>query len=226
MLLAAALTAIASGALADEIEDAHRLALQGRDSYWNCLAREYSRDGTQGMSAKDFTADIQSICPSERQNFRVTLIDYLSMQYPNADTSAHLSTANRAIEMAQKDIITAFIKHKAANLPRMLRRLELTDMDAAARIHRRAYHKALPMLAGSHTSEEDRWFFRARLFCVRAVGAFDDEVIAFRKELIGLRPAGGARAGPWHQAARRRPAFIRPTAALDVSTLCAGAALL
>src|SRR6201987_6275891 len=113
--LAAALVVIASGAFADEIDDAHRLALQGRDSYWNCLAREYSRDGTKGMSAKDFAADIQSVCPSERQNFRVALIDYLSMQDPITDSGDHLSQANRVIELAQKDIITAFVKHKAAN---------------------------------------------------------------------------------------------------------------
>lgn len=115
MLLAAALALTATSVLADEVDDAHRLALQGRDSYWNCLAREYQSDGTKGMSAKDFTADILSICPSERQNFRVTLIDYLSLQYPNAEAGSHLSTANRAIELAQKDIITAFVKHKAAN---------------------------------------------------------------------------------------------------------------
>jgi hypothetical protein len=115
MILAAALAMGASGALADELDDAHRLALQGRDSYWNCLAREYSREGTKGMSAQDFTADIAGVCPSERQNFRVALLDYLSLQDPNADSDAHLSTANRAIELAQQDIITAFIKHKAAN---------------------------------------------------------------------------------------------------------------
>jgi hypothetical protein len=115
MLLVAALAVTATGVLAGEVDDAHRLALQGRDSYWNCLAREYQSDGTKGMSAKDFTSDIQSICPSERQNFRVTLIDFLSLQYPDAESGSHLPTANRAIELAQKDIITAFVKHKAAN---------------------------------------------------------------------------------------------------------------
>jgi hypothetical protein len=115
MILAAALALVATAAWADEIEDAHRLALQGRDSYWNCLAREYSQPGTKGMTAKDFTADIEAVCPSERQNFRVALIDYLSMQYPDAESGSHLSTANRAIDLAQKDIITAFIKHKATN---------------------------------------------------------------------------------------------------------------
>jgi len=115
MILAAALAMTASGALADEIDDAHRLALQGRDSYWNCLAREYSSEGTKDMSAQAFTADIESVCPSERQNFRVTLIDYLSLQYPKAEQDSHLSTANRAIELAQKDIITAFVRRKTAN---------------------------------------------------------------------------------------------------------------
>ena len=113
MLFAAALAMAATGALADEVDDAHRLALQGRDSYWNCLAREYQNDGTKGMSAKDFTADIQSICPSERQNFRVALVDYLGMQ-PGNDAGANMTTANNAIALAQKDIVTAFARRKAA----------------------------------------------------------------------------------------------------------------
>jgi len=115
MILAAVLVALASAAWADELDDAHRLAIQGRDSYWNCLAREYSREGTQRMSAADFTADVASVCPSERQNFRVALIDFLSMQYPDAESGSHLSTANRAIALAQKDIVTAFVRRKAPN---------------------------------------------------------------------------------------------------------------
>lgn len=114
-IITLALTVAAAGALADELGDAHKLALQGRDSYWNCLAREYQNEGTKSLSAQDFTADIASVCPSERQNFRVTLIDYLSMQNPDAEASANLTTANRAIELAQKDIVTAFVHRKAAN---------------------------------------------------------------------------------------------------------------
>src|SRR6516165_4051460 len=109
-----ALALMASNARADDVEDARRQALQGRDSYWNCLAREYSPDHIKTMSAQDFTTDVAAACPSERQNFRVTLIDYLTMQFPDAESSAHLATANRAIELAQKDIVTAFIRHKAA----------------------------------------------------------------------------------------------------------------
>jgi hypothetical protein len=46
----------------------------------------------------------------------------------------------------------------------MLRRLELQDMDAAARVVRTAFDQALPALAGLHTPEEDQWFFRERVF--------------------------------------------------------------
>lgn len=113
-LMVAALAITASAALADDVGDAHRLAVSGRDSYWNCLAREYQREGNKGKSGPDFTSLIASVCPSERQNFRVTLVDYLSLQFPNVDAGAHMTTANNAIAAAQKDVVTAFINHKAA----------------------------------------------------------------------------------------------------------------
>ena len=71
----------------------------------------------------------------------------------------------------------------------MLRQLELTDMDAAARVLRAAFDHALPSLAGLHTPQEDRWFFRERVFKTSVVwGAFDDAamigMIAFREDWI------------------------------------------
>ncbi|HTB03096.1 MAG TPA: hypothetical protein VK804_21730 [Bradyrhizobium sp.] len=113
-LMVAVLAMTASAALADEIDDAHRLAVSGRDSYWNCLADQYSSNRSQGMSGADFTALIASACPSERQNFRVMLVDFLSRQFPDVDAGAHMTTANNAIAAAQKDVVTAFIHHKAA----------------------------------------------------------------------------------------------------------------
>ena len=91
-----------------------RIGRRWRDgtSYWNCLAQEYPRDGNKSMSEQDFTSLIASVCPSERQNFRVMLVDYLAMQFPDADAGAHMTTANNAIALAQKDIVTAFIKHR------------------------------------------------------------------------------------------------------------------
>lgn len=114
MVIAAILAMTASAAMADDIEEAHRTALTGRDLYWNCLAKEYTQDSNKGMTGPDFTVHIASVCPSERQNFRVSLIDYLSMQFPAVDVGDHLTTANNAIALAQADIVNAFIKHQAA----------------------------------------------------------------------------------------------------------------
>jgi hypothetical protein len=111
MVIAAVVAMIISAAIADELADARR-AVSGRDSYWKCLAREYSRDSNKGMSGQDFASRPASVCASERQNFRVALMDYLSMQSPGADAGAPLATANDAIALAQKDIVTAFIKHR------------------------------------------------------------------------------------------------------------------
>ena len=114
MVIAAVVVMMTSSAMAGEIEDAHRQAVAGRDSYWNCLAQEYSRDNNRGMSGPDFNSLIASVCPSERQNFRVMLVGYLSLRFPDVDAGPHMTTANSAIALAQKDVVAAFIRHKAA----------------------------------------------------------------------------------------------------------------
>ncbi|MGY4623564.1 hypothetical protein [Bradyrhizobium sp. USDA 4486] len=107
--------AMTSSAIAndDDAKSAQKLAQQGRDDYWHCLAREYSRDSNQGLSEQDFGRSVAGACPSERQYYRVALLDYLTTQYPGIDSAAHLATANRAVESAQKDIVTAFVKRRA-----------------------------------------------------------------------------------------------------------------
>ena len=60
-----------------------------------------------------------------------------------------------------------------------LRRLELADMDAAARVHRAAFDHAMPWLIGLHTPDEDLWFYRERVFTTALLwGAFDGETMA------------------------------------------------
>jgi hypothetical protein len=113
MVMVALIAMTASAAMADDTEDAHRQAISGRDSYWNCLAQEYSRESNKSMSDQDFALYIASVCPSERQNFRVMLVDYLAIQFPGTDADDHMTTANNAIALAQKDIVTAFVKHRA-----------------------------------------------------------------------------------------------------------------
>jgi hypothetical protein len=102
-------------AFADELDDARRLAVSGRDAYWNCLAREYPRDSNRKMPEQEFGALIAAACASERQNFRVALAGYLGIQFPDKDADANLTTANDAIAFAQKDIVTAFARRKAAS---------------------------------------------------------------------------------------------------------------
>jgi len=113
LIMVAAMTATV--AMADEADDAHRLAVSGRDAYWNCLAREYPRDSNRNMSEQDFGALIAAACPSERQSFRVALVDFLGLQFPGNDPGANMTTANNAIALAQKDIVTAFARRKAAS---------------------------------------------------------------------------------------------------------------
>jgi GNAT superfamily N-acetyltransferase len=71
----------------------------------------------------------------------------------------------------------------------MLRKLELADADTAALVHRTAFDRALPSLADLHSPEQDRWFFRERVFKTCEVwGAFDDAamvgIVAFRRDWI------------------------------------------
>ncbi|WP_431203936.1 hypothetical protein ACQ86E_01740 [Bradyrhizobium betae] len=119
LMLGAALVMMTSAAMTraamaddDDAKGAQKLAMQGRDDYWHCLAREYSRHSNQGLSEQDFGRSVAGACPSERQYYRVALLDYLTTQYPAIDAGAHLATANRAVESAQKDVVTAFVKHR------------------------------------------------------------------------------------------------------------------
>ena len=87
----------------------------------------------------------------------------------------------------------------------MLRQLELADMDAASRVHRAAFDRALPTLAGLHTPDEDRWLYRERVFGICEVwGAFDGTgmtaVLAFREGWIDQRAVYGATTRRGHSA--------------------------
>lgn len=83
----------------------------------------------------------------------------------------------------------------------MLRPLALTDMGAAAQVHRAAFDQAMPWLTGLHTPDEDHWFYRECVFPVcRVWGCFDGDelsgIIAFRDgwiEQLYVRPAAQGR---------------------------------
>jgi GNAT superfamily N-acetyltransferase len=79
----------------------------------------------------------------------------------------------------------------------MLRQLAIEETDQAAAVLRASYDSALPTLAGLHTPDEDRWFFRERLFAQCQIwGYFNDSelvgIIAFREgwiEQLYISPA-------------------------------------
>ena len=68
------------------------------------------------------------------------------------------------------------------------RLLSRDDMDEAAQVHRTAFDDRLPWLAGLHTPEEDRAFFRKQVFAQCDVwGAIDGGLVGFiacRREWI------------------------------------------
>jgi len=105
ILIAALVVMITFPVLADEIDDARRLAVSGRDAYWNCLAREYPRESNKNMPEQEFGGLIAAACASERQNFRVALVGYLGMQFPDKDADANLTTANDAIPPFRPSVI-------------------------------------------------------------------------------------------------------------------------
>lgn len=62
-----------------------------------------------------------------------------------------------------------------------IQKLELDDMDRAALILRESFDARLPDLAGLHTPEEDRHYFRNHVFATAAVwGAVD------RNDIVGI----------------------------------------
>lgn len=62
-------------------------------------------------------------------------------------------------------------------------------MDGVAAIHRKAFDEGLPWLAGVHTPQEDRAFFRDQAFSKSEVwGTIDEQIIgfiAFHEDWIG-----------------------------------------
>ena len=66
-----------------------------------------------------------------------------------------------------------------------LRRLGLYDLENVAFVHRTSFDERLPWLMGLHTPDEDRWFYRERVFpeC-KLWGAIENDVLV---GIIALR---------------------------------------
>ena len=70
-----------------------------------------------------------------------------------------------------------------------IRKLRRDEMNAAAAVHRSAFHERLPWLTGLHTPEEGQTYFSKNVFIAcQVLGAFNDDClvgfIAFREGWI------------------------------------------
>ncbi|MET4067569.1 hypothetical protein ABID58_002358 [Bradyrhizobium sp. S3.2.6] len=115
----------------------------------------------------------------------------------------------------------------------MLRPLALADMGAAAQVHRIAFDQAMPWLTGLHTPEEDRWFYRERVFpTCRVWGRFDGDelggIIAFRDgwiEQLYVRPGVRAAASARHCSTSPKPPASGSSSGPSSATHRAGASM-
>jgi hypothetical protein len=90
-----------------ELEKAKNTKEFFKDGYWKCLATEILRVVPTNMSAQEFFVLTKRACAKERNDFFITLSNYIEMLHPDADKSSVTAAANIAILEAQKDAVTA-----------------------------------------------------------------------------------------------------------------------
>ena len=103
----AAAMLLLSGFTQAELEKAKNTEEFFKDGYWKCLATEILRVVPTNMSAQEFFVFTKRACPKERNDFFITLSNYIEMLHPDADRSTVISAANIAILEAQKDAVQA-----------------------------------------------------------------------------------------------------------------------
>jgi len=111
LITLACVLAVASNAYADE-EAARRAAHAFKEQYWECLASTAVQALPKKFSGQDFAYYVKGSCPDEAQNFRVAVVDYLALKFPNIDACTHLASANMVISAAQDDIVKFYIEQR------------------------------------------------------------------------------------------------------------------
>jgi hypothetical protein len=107
LLIPAAALLLVSGFTQAELEKAKNTKESFKDGYWKCLATEIIRVVPTNMSAQEFFVLTKRACPKERNDFFISLSNYIEMLHPDADKSTVIAAANVAILEAQKDAVTA-----------------------------------------------------------------------------------------------------------------------
>ena len=87
------------------------MGLSARDAYWDCIGKEGAHIlQTTSMAPTDFALYLGGVCPNEAQQFTVAMVDFLAVKYPDIPTGTHMTSAKNAIELAQKNLVTEYIK--------------------------------------------------------------------------------------------------------------------
>ena len=86
-----------------------------KDSYWKCLAAEIVRVVPTDMSVQDFSVFVRGACRKERNDFFVSLSDYIVMLKPDVDRNTVPSAANIAVKAAQDDAVKVLIDLRSSN---------------------------------------------------------------------------------------------------------------
>jgi hypothetical protein len=86
-LITTAAVLLLSGFIQTELEKAKNTKQFYKDGYWKCLATEILRMAPTNMPAQEFSVFTKRACPKERNDFFITLSNYIEMLHPDADKS-------------------------------------------------------------------------------------------------------------------------------------------
>ena len=115
IVILAAAALLLSGFTQAELEKAKNTKEFFKDSYWKCLATEIVRVVPTNMSVQDFSGFVRGACRKERNDFFVSLSDYIVMLEPDVDRNTVPSAANTAIKAAQDDAVKVLIDLRSGN---------------------------------------------------------------------------------------------------------------
>jgi hypothetical protein len=115
VVILAAVALFLSGFTQAELEKAKTTKEFFKDSYWKCLAAEIVRVVPTDMSVQDFSVFVRGACRKERNDFFVSLSDYIVLLEPDVDRNTVPAAANIAVKAAQDDAVKVLIDLRSGN---------------------------------------------------------------------------------------------------------------
>jgi hypothetical protein len=111
----AAAMLLLSGFTQAELEKTKSTKEYFKDAYWKCLATEIVRVVPTSMSVQEFSVLTKRACPNERNDFFISLSNYIVMLQPDVDRSTVAPAANIAVVAAQNDAVKVLVDLRSGN---------------------------------------------------------------------------------------------------------------